>query len=98
MSYLTEKLMLDRLSIRASPDIESDSFADLLVVEKAIEHLFCIGVLDEMEVKVLYGIGEQPTWQDLGNSLDLDRNQCSKLFHRACGAIGSFLGGDFDDE
>lgn len=90
--------MLDRLSIRASPDIESDSFSDLLVVEKAIEHLFYTGVLDEVETKILYAVGENPTWQEVGEVVDLDRNQCAKIFHRVCEIIGKYLGGDFDDE
>lgn len=98
MSYMVKRLMNERLAIRENYDIEDELFGDLLVVEKAIEHLFQIGVLTEQDVKLLYTVGEKPTWQEVGEYAGIERTITPAKFREVCEVVGNFLGDDFRDE
>lgn len=92
--WYVEYLLLNKLEIEASEDLESDALNDLLIVEKAIQDLN----LPEKFITVCEALSTNPTFQNVDKLLNRDHKYSKRLFTRYCKQIGNYLGGVFTDE
>lgn len=96
MSWIVQTLLRDSVNIRSKSEIESDSFTDLLFLEKKIDELFDKGVITDEELEL---IGYFSGNTKLGNELAYtDRRIVQRKFVALCAKIAYYLGGGFTDE
>jgi hypothetical protein len=94
MSWIIQYLLNNQDTIKATGDLESDQFNDLLIVEKAIDKLYeqklltveDMAILDLLQTKIG---GEETT---------PERHTLAKRFTQICERVAYFLGGYFTDE
>jgi hypothetical protein len=98
MSWLVESLLRNRYSIKENPDMESDSYNNILAIEAAIRILSEDKFITSLEVQVLELVSAGYTFVDLEKVLGLSRETISKIFIGACNKISYYLGGEFTDE
>ena len=97
MSYYVESLILNRDTIRASPDIESDEFNDLLMVERTVKDLQTKGVLSKEDIAILRCVSDLSNFNMAEEQFDSSRITISKKFEEACNKIAFALGNIFTD-
>lgn len=98
MSWIVESLIKDRWKIKENPDINSDSYNNILIIEKAVKELLSNKLLTSLEVQILNIISEGYTLSDAEKTLGISRQTISKLFIATCVKIACYLGGEFTDE
>lgn len=98
MSWLVETILRDRLRILEKPDLDSDEYNNLLVVEKKISELVEVGTIDIFELAVLEYVSSQQPYVELEKLLGISRNTLAGYYKRICGRISYALGGTFTDE
>jgi hypothetical protein len=97
MSYYVESLLRNRDMIRVNPDIESDEFNDLLVVERAVKDLQEKGVLSSEDIRIIRCISDVSNFNMAEEQFDSNRVTISKKFEEACNKIAFALGNIFTD-
>lgn len=90
--WYVEYLLLNKLEIEASEDLESDALNDLLLVEKVMSSL------PEKERKVCEAVSNTATFRKAGKSLGMVHASVIRSFVKTCNKIGNSLGGIFTDE
>ena len=98
MSWKVKILLRKRDQIRTNPDIDSDDFNDLLIIEKKIEELYDAGLLSDMDIYLLDLLGSGSSMIDLQEVLGMDRITIGRFYRRICDRISNYLGGSFTDE
>jgi len=79
-------------------DIESDEYADLLVVEKKISDLHTEGFLSDMDIYIIDLVSDGRPIRELEKAIDKSRITISRVFIQICERVAYFLGGYFTDE
>lgn len=79
-------------------NLESDTYNDVLVVEKAIKNLFTSGKLLENDIVFLERFSWNPYIVSLEKEFDTPRAAISIRFVELCNIISEYLGGVFTDE
>ena len=98
MSFLIEHLLIESLILKEEHDLESDSYNDLLIIEKKIKELKEKGLFTENEYKILTLISEGYFYEDVEKILGIGRATVSKIFTETCNRLSYYLGGNFTDE
>ncbi len=98
MSWICQYLLRNKEIITSEPDIDSDQYNDLLVIEKKIEELHEEGFLSDLDLYIIDLVSDGRPIKDLEKSLDRSRITISKTFIQICNRIAYFLGGYFTDE
>ena len=96
MSWIVQSYLNSRDTIRSNADINSDSFNDLIIIEKAIETLQKMGALTEDD---LYVIGiTVDGYNKIDKPTRVERHTLAKRRAIVCDRIAYYLGGYFTDE
>lgn len=98
MSWIVEHLLRNKESISANPNIESDEYNDLLVVESKMNELHKEGLLSDLDLYVIELVADGKPIKNLEESLDKSRITISRTFIQICDRIAYFLGGYFTDD
>lgn len=98
MSWIVESLIRDRWKFKENPDIDSDSYNNILVIERAIKELLEDKLITSLEVQILNIVSEGYTLSDAESILGTSRETISKIFIATCVKIAYYLGGEFTDE
>ncbi len=98
MSWIIESLIRDRWELKHNPDINSDSYNNILIIEKAIKELLEDKLITTLEVQIVNIISEGYTFSDIETKLGISRETTSKIFINTCKKIAYYLGGEFTDE
>ncbi len=98
MSWIVESLIRDRWELKHNPDINSDSYNNILIIEKAIKELLEDKLITTLEVQIINIISEGYTFSDIETRLGISRETISKIFITTCKKIAYYLGGEFTDE
>lgn len=97
-SWIVETLLRNRLLIKSEGDIESDTFNDVLVIEKKIKDLYGQGLLSNFEIEIIDFVSDGKPFTNSKELLGKDRTTISKDFSIICERIAYFLGGYFTNE
>lgn len=98
MSWLVQNLLRDRTKIHTSPDLESDDYNDLIVVEKRIQQLFESGILSEKEMELIEYVSDGKSLSNSKEHFGKHRISTFKQFRNLCNKIAFYLGGYFTDD
>lgn len=98
MSWIVQSLLRNKIEIRSRLDIESDEYADLLVVEKKISDLHTEGFLSDMDIYIIDLVSDGRPIRELEKAIDKSRITISRVFIQICERVAYFLGGYFTDE
>lgn len=98
MSWLVETLLLNREQLKLNPDLDSDDYNNLLLVEKAISELVSMGNIAPFEVAILNYVISNKSFTTLESVLGVSRNTVSKYFREICDRVSFYLGFEFTDE
>lgn len=108
MSWLVENIILDSTAIRDDVyyeadnrlflDLELDDYLSLLTVEDKIKELYDKKILSNLDLKILHGLSEGKTYQQLAKELKLYRTTVRNMFRNICEKIAFSLGGEFTNE
>lgn len=98
MSWIVQTLLNKRTEIKSSPDLESDQYNDLLLVEKAMSELLEKGVItsDDLILIDFFGSGNIPL--DSRRELNKHRVTVARHFDAICERIAFYLGGYFTND
>lgn len=100
-SYLGESIVKD---YENKPNINErykeynsyvDAYDDLLTVEIEIEKLVKLGIIDEIELKILNKVIESESFMAVAKDLKLSHITVSRYFHKTCNKISFYLGNQF---
>lgn len=92
--WYVEYLLLHKLEIEATEDLESDALNDLLIVEKAISDLN----LPQKFIDVCDVIITSNSFFDADTKLGRTQRYAKRVFTKYCRKIGEHLGGIFTDD
>jgi hypothetical protein len=97
MSWIIQSTLNKRIEIKTKPDLESDEYNDLLLIEKAIEELGLKGVLsaDDMGIINFFSEGKLPAD---AKELDKYRTTVVGRYDMICERIAFYLGGYFTND
>ncbi len=98
MSWVIENLIRNRWEIKHNHDINSDSYNDILVIEKAIKNLLEDKLITSLEIQIINIISEGYAFSDIEVKLGISRETISKIFIASCKKIAYYLGGEFTDD
>lgn len=98
MSWIVQHLLRNKELIKSVPDIESDEYNNLLVVESKINELYNEGFLSDIDLSILQLVADGRPIRNLESEIDKNRITISKTFVQICDRISYFLGGYFTDE
>jgi hypothetical protein len=98
MSWICENLLRNKVSILTEPDLESDEYNNLLVIESKINELYKEGFLSDLDMYILELVSDGRPLTELEQTLYKSRITVSKTFIQICSRIAYFLGGYFTDE
>jgi len=98
MSWIVQHLLRNRLHIKATADIDSDEFNNLLLVEKKISELYDKGLLSDRDIEVLDSATDGKSLKRMGGDLKSSRITVSRSLIEICDRVSYFLGGYFTDD
>jgi len=99
MSWIVQNLLRDRTKIKTSPDIDSDIYNDLLILESKIKDLSNSGLVDEYDLELVDFVSDgKPFSENTIEHLGRVRQSVSKDFKELCRKIAFYVGGEFTDE
>lgn len=98
MSWIVQHLLRNKEIIKSVPDIDSDEYNNLLVVESKVNELYNEGFLSDIDISILNLVGDGRPIRNLESEIDKNRITISKTFVQICDRISYFLGGYFTDE
>lgn len=97
MSWIVERLLIDRYAIRSGHSLESDTFDRLIILEKKIDELFNSGYITEREMEVIQLMSEGYSIVEISRLLGKSRSTITNIFRNACNRISYHLGGIYTD-
>lgn len=98
MSWITQHLLRNSVSIKSSPDIESDEYNNLLVIESKINALHDSGFLSDIDLWIIELMADGKPIKNLEAEVGKNRITISKTFIQICDRISYLLGGYFTDD
>lgn len=98
MSWIVERLLIDRYKIKTNIPITDDVWDRLIFLEKKINELYNDGLISDIEISVIRKMEENKSFTHIGVELSLSRSTVSKIFRNACNRIAFYLGGYYTDE
>ena len=98
MSWVIQTLLHNKVAIETAPDIESDEYNNLLVIEAKIKELHAEGFLSDVDMLIIELVSDGRPLKTLEGSIGKSRVTISKTFIQICNRIAYFLGGYFTDE
>jgi hypothetical protein len=98
MSYIVESLVMQTPILKSEHDCESDSYNDLLLIEKKIKELEDKNLLTDNEILILNYFSQGYLYEDIEDITGIGRVTISKIFKEVCNKIAYFLGGSFTNE
>lgn len=98
MSWIVQHLIRNREIIHSEPNLESDDYNNLLVIERKVKELHEEGFLSDIDIYILDLVGDGRPIRNLESVLDKNRITISKSFVQICDRIAYFLGGYFTDD
>lgn len=98
MSWIIQNLLRNRVKIKTSPDIESDDYNDLLLLEAKIADLYTAGLLSDYDIELIELISDgKPISDRTVKSIGRVRQSVSKDFRSLCDRLSFYIGGEFTD-
>lgn len=98
MSWIVERLLIDRNSIRSEHSLESDTFNKLIFLEQKIGELYKSGYLSKKEMEVIELMSEGYSITEISKSSGRARSTIRNIFKNACNRISFHLGGYYTDQ
>ena len=98
MSWIVQVLLHNRIAIETTPNIESDEYNNLLIVETKIKVLHEEGFLSDLDMLIIDLVADGSPLKSLEYSIGRNRATISKTFIQICNRIAYFLGGYFTDD
>lgn len=98
MSWIVERLLIDRYKIKTNIPISDDTWDRLIFLEKKITELYNEGLVSDIEISVIKKMEENKSFSHIGIELGISRSTVSKIFRNACNRIAFYLGGYYTDE
>lgn len=98
MSWIVNHLLRNSVEIKSRPDIDSDEYNNLLVVESKINNLYSGGFLSDVDLFIIELMADGKPIKNLEAEIGKSRLTISKTFIQLCDRIAYFLGGYFTDE
>jgi hypothetical protein len=98
MSWIVQNLLRNKVSILTEPDLESDEYNNLLVIQTKIKDLYSDGLLSDMDMYILELASDGRPLRDMEETLYKSRITITKTFRQICNRVAYFLGGYFTDE
>ena len=101
ISWIVEHLIRNKDEIKSKqesdPDLESEDYNNLLILEHKIDTLHDYGILSDIDMLILNSYSDNRAMNEL-KSIMKDRHAISSSFIQICERIGYFLGGYFTDD
>ena len=98
MSWIVERLLIDRYRIKTNIPIDDDTWDRLIFLEKKITELYDEGLISDIEISVIRKMEENKSFSHIAIELGLSRSTVSKIFRNACNRIAFYLGGYYTDD
>jgi len=98
MSWIVERLLIDRYSIRSEHSLESDTFNKLLFLEKKIKDLYNDGYVSIQEMEVINLLSSGYSITEISKINNKSRLTISNIFRNACNRVSFHLGGEYTDQ
>ena len=98
MSWIVERLLIDRYRIKTNTPINDDVWDRLIFLEKKIVELYEEKLVSDMEILVIKKMEENKSFSHIAVELGLSRSTVSKIFRNACNRIAFYLGGYYTDD
>lgn len=98
MSWYTQNLLKDSLRIHENPDLDSDEYNDLILLEKKIEQLHDIGIISDDELGIINYLKGGNLSSDAKKLLGKERKTVSRKINDVCNKVAFYLGSYFTDE
>jgi hypothetical protein len=98
MGWYIEYLLLHSDEIKATEDVDSDQFNDLLTVEKAIKTFVCKSLFADREYEVLILMMRFRSFNYVSDLTGIERRIIVKTFRSVVYRLSVVLGGIFTDE
>lgn len=96
MSWIVQTLLRDSQKLRTPSYLNTDSYYDLLTVEKKIKELLENNEIAEKDILVLHYITEGMSLTEIKKAVG--KSDVSRQFNRLCTQIATSIGGEFTDE
>jgi len=97
MSWIVERLLIDKNNIRSYQALESDTFGKLIFLEKKIKELYDSGYLSDKEMEVIKLMSDGYSVTEIAQLLSKSRLTISNTFKNACNRISFHLGDIYTD-
>ena len=98
MSWIIERLIMEKLKLKEHPDFDSDDYNDLLLVEKAIKSLRDKNQMTDVEYAIVCYIADGYLVEDIEKFTGISRPTVAKIYKDICNRIAFYLGGNFTDD
>lgn len=98
MSWLVQNLLNNKVKIHSSPDLESEEYNDLLLVEKAISELVVKGNISEIDINLINNASDMGFPKPIVEELGKTKYVLTKEYNKICERIAYYLGGYFTDD
>lgn len=98
MSWIVERLLIDKHRIKRKGDIHSDVFDRLLFLEKRVEELYEEGLISDQEIDILREVQKEKSFSQISREVNLSRSTVTKIFRNACNRIAFYLGGYYTND
>lgn len=96
MSWIIQTLLRNSIQTKEEHKMDSDSYNDLLILEKRIENLHKERVVTDFELDLIdYFSGKKPDNEKIRS---MDRSVVQRKFTTLCNKLAYYLGGMFTDE
>jgi len=98
MSWIVQRLLIEKLKLKENPDFESDDYNDLLLIEKALKNLREKNQITSLEYIIVDYIAEGYQVEDIEKFVGIRRQTIARIYKDVCNRIAFYLGGSFTDD
>lgn len=97
MSWLVRDLIINSSKIKASEDINSDSYLSLLALEQKIKDLYEKGILSKDELNLIVCVSNTINLSDVADKLGIHKVTVKIKFDKVCNKLAYYLGSYYTD-
>lgn len=97
MSWIISQYLRELPYIKEKGDIESDTYNNAILIEKAINDMDDKGLLTDFEKDVIIAVVQGFNFSEVSRLLSTDRQRVSNTFTAITDRIAYILGGEFTD-
>jgi len=98
MSWIVERLLIDRYRIKTTQPIDEDVWDRLIFLEKKIGTLYKEELVSDLEISVIKKMEENKSFSQIAYEMEMSRSTVTKIFRNACNRIAFYLGGYYTDD